>query len=205
MLEKDGDMATRIVAITGSYRQGGITESAVEAVLAGARERGAETRTIRLMDRHIEFCTNCRACTQVSGAGRGACPQQDDLEAILAEVEAADAIVLGAPVNFYNVTAVFRRFLERLTGYAYWPWGKPSPAFRTGHPTKKAVLVSSMAAPGFLLPLFTGAPRALKIATKVLGARSIGNLWLGLSAIDPNQRLSPKQKARAQALGRHLA
>jgi len=197
---------TRIVAITGSYRNGGITDSAVAAVLAGARERGAETSTIRLMDRHIEFCSNCRACTQEPGPRRGACPQQDDLAAILAEVEAADAIVLGAPVNFYNVTAVFRRFLERLVGYAHWPWGANlGPAFRGGHPPKKAVLVSSTAAPGFLLPLATGAPRALKIAAKVMGARSIGNLWIGLAAVDPHQGLSARTLARAQALGRKLA
>ena len=177
-------------------------EAAVAAVLEGARAAGAETSSIRLLDQHIEFCTNCRACTQVSGTRRGACPQQDDLEAILAEVEAADAIVLGAPVNFYNVTAVFRRFLERLAGYAYWPWGRPGPAFRAAHPAKKAVLVSSMAAPGFLLPLATGAPRALKMAARVLGARPVGKLWIGLSAIAQDQRLSPKLEARAQALGR---
>jgi len=197
---------TRIVAITGSYRNGGITDSAVEAVLAGAREDGAETSTIRLLDRHIEFCTNCRACTQEAGPRRGACPLQDDLAAILAEVEAADAIVLAAPVNFYNVTAVFRRFLERLVGYAHWPWGRMAgPTFRGGRARRKAVLVSSTAAPGFLLPFATGAPRALKIAAKVLGARSVGNLWIGLAAVDPHQCLTAKTLARARALGRKLA
>ena len=74
-------MSARVVAIVGSYRRGGATDSAVEAVLEGARVKGAETQTFRLTEQHIEFCRNCRACTQLPGAERGRCEQQDDLEA----------------------------------------------------------------------------------------------------------------------------
>ena len=38
----------------------------------------------------------------------------DDMKTILAQYKDADAIVFGAPVNFYNVNAVTRRFIERL-------------------------------------------------------------------------------------------
>ena len=198
-------MGARVVAVTGSYRRGGILEAAVEAVLAGARARGAETCTIRLQDHHVEFCTHCRSCTQEPGQRRGACVQVDDLEAILARIEGADALVLGSPVSFYHVTAVFRRFLERLVGYAYWPWGRATgPAFRIKAPGRKAVLVASSAAPGLFLPLVTGAPRALKLAARVLGARPVGRLWIGLAARDPHQELTPRTLARARALGERL-
>jgi multimeric flavodoxin WrbA len=103
------------VAIIGSYRKSGAIDTAVEAVLEGAREKGAQTHTIYLRDQHIEFCTNCRQCTQKPGEERGKCAQRDDLETILNEIEAADAVVLGSPVNYYNATALFRRFLERLS------------------------------------------------------------------------------------------
>src|ERR1035438_8317769 len=83
-------MSIKVVAIVGSYRKGGAIDNAVEAVLEGAREKGAQTRTIYLTDQHLEFCTNCRKCTQPPGAERGQCAQQDDLEAILKEIEAAD-------------------------------------------------------------------------------------------------------------------
>lgn len=198
-------MAIKVVAITGSYRRGQIIDSMVEAILEGAREMGAETHTIRLLDQHIEFCTNCRACTQEPGTHRGACVHKDDLEAILSRIDAADAIVLGAPVNAFNVTAIFRRFLERLTVYAYWPWSKPSgPVLRTKHMAKKALLVSSAAMPGFLLPLATGSPRALKLAAKQLGARPIGKLWIGLSAVDQHQQPAAKTLSRARGMGREL-
>ena len=198
-------MATQVLAITGSYRRDGIIASAVEAVLAGARAQGAETRTINLMEMHIEFCTNCRACTQAPGNRRGACVQQDDLESILAAVDAADAIVLAAPVNFFNVSAVFRRFMERLAGYAHWPWGQPGPSFREKRPSKRSLLVASAAMPGLFLPFATGAPRALQLTSKTLGARPVGKLWIGLCASDPHQPLSPRTRARAERLGGKLA
>ena len=123
-------MGAKIVAIVGSYRKGGTVDAAVEAVLAGAREHGAATHTIYLTEQHIEFCQNCRTCTQTPGEARGTCPQHDDLAAILSEIDAADGVVLGAPVNCFNVTAIFRRFLERLVGCCYWPWGQPMPRMR---------------------------------------------------------------------------
>ena len=198
-------MSRKIVAIVGSYRKDGVTDSAVEAILAGAREKGARTSTIYLTEQHIEFCTNCRQCTQAPGAGRGTCAQKDDLQPILDEIESADALVLSSPVNFGNVTAIFRRFMERLMGYAYWPWGHPSPSGRGKSRILDAVLVSSSAMPSLLLPLFTGTAKALKRTASVLGARVIGKLWIGLAAQKPRYALSGSEVARARKLGYRLA
>jgi len=121
-------MAQKVVAIVGSYRKGGAIDSAVQAILAGAREHGAHTHAIYLTDQHLLFCTNCRRCTQAPGLQRGCCVQQDDLESILAEIDAADALVLGSPVNYWNATAIFRQFTERLLGATYWPWDRARPA-----------------------------------------------------------------------------
>jgi multimeric flavodoxin WrbA len=66
-------MNKRVVAIVGSYRKGGVTETAVEAILEGARAKGADTQFIRLSDHPLEFCTNCRRCTQDPGEARGTC------------------------------------------------------------------------------------------------------------------------------------
>ena len=164
-------MAQKVVAIVGSYRKGGAIDSAVQAILAGAQEHGAHTHTLYLTDQHLLFCTNCRRCTQAPGLQRGCCVQQDDLQSILAEIDAADALVLGAPVNYWNATAIFRQFTERLIGATYWPWGQGAPRLRNKHLTRKAVLVSSSAMPGCCIPLLTGAARILRIAAKSLGAR----------------------------------
>ncbi|HEV2485477.1 MAG TPA: flavodoxin family protein [Terracidiphilus sp.] len=198
-------MITKVVAIVGSYRKGGTIDSAVEAVLDGAREKGAETVTFYLTKKHIEFCTNCRQCMQAPGEERGKCAQQDDLEPMLKEIEAADALVLGSPVNCFNVTAIFRRFLERLVGYSYWPWGKPAPKLRNAKAGKKAVLVASSAAPGILIPYATGAAKALRLTAQMLGARTVGRMWIGLVGGEPHHELSARNRERARRLGWKLA
>lgn len=198
-------MSKKVVAIVGSYRKGGTIDSAVEAVLEGAREKGAETVTFYLTEKHIEFCTNCRQCVQAPGEERGHCVQQDDLEPMLKEIDAADAVVLGSPVNYYNVTAIFRRFLERLIGYGYWPWNQPMPKWRKKVATRKAVLIASSAAPGFLIPIAFGAAKALRVTAKNLGAKPVGHLWIGLVGDRPHHELSARNHERARRLGWKLA
>jgi NAD(P)H-dependent FMN reductase len=198
-------MAQKIVAIVGSYRKDGTIDSAVQAILAGAREKGAETHTLYLADQHLEFCTNCRRCTQAQGLQRGSCVQQDSLQSMLTEIDAADAIVLGAPVNYWNVTALFRQFMERLLGCCYWPWGQAAPKPRNKHLTRKAVLIGSSSMPGFCIPLLTGAARALRVTAKMLGIQPVASLWIGLRGKEPNQPLSPRTLARARRIGMGLA
>ncbi len=198
-------MGARVVAIIGSYRRGGATDSAVEAILEGARAKGGETRTFRLNEQHLEFCTNCRSCTQLPGTQRGRCAQEDDLESMLNAIESADAIVLASPVNYFNVTALFRRFLERLLGYVYWPWGQNGPKPRNKKHPRKAVLVATAGMPGFLIPFATGAARALRLAARMLGAKPVGKLWIGLTAGEPQPALSARTLERARQMGMKLA
>ena len=197
---------SRVVAIVGSYRRGGITDSAVDAVLEGARTAGAETKKIYLMDRDIRFCRNCRKCTQAGGVARGKCDQPDGLEGLLQEIESADGLVLSSPVNYFNVTALFRQFMERLLGYMYWPWGsRLGPVLRAKRTTKRSVLVTSAAMPAWLIPLTTSATRALKTTARMLGAKPVGKLWIGLVAKQPHEELPMRARARAVRLGAKLA
>ncbi|HEY1986102.1 MAG TPA: flavodoxin family protein [Terracidiphilus sp.] len=197
-------MSKKVVAILGTYRKGGIIDRVVEAMLEGARARRATTSTVYLIDKHIEFCNNCRQCAQTPGPERGKCRQEDDLEAILIQIETADAVILATPVNCGNATAIFRRFMERLIGYSYWPWGQPAPRTRSKVHTLKAALVASSAMPGFLIPLFTGTKTALRMAAKTLGAKPVASLWIGLTAGEPHHDLSPRTLARARRIGMKL-
>lgn len=201
-------MANKIVAITGSYRRGRIIDNAVAQMLKSANQAGAETTLINLLDKHIEFCRNCRKCASDDPKlTRGKCIHNDDMEAILGEIEKADCIILAAPMNFYNVTAIMRRFIERLISYSYWPWGvKAAPALRIKTANKKAVVLTSSASPLFLARIFMpGAIKTLKIAAKCMGARTIKSLHFGLSAINENQPLTAKQLNTAYQIGQILA
>lgn len=199
------DMAARkILAIDGSYRKGGIIAQAVEAAAEAARAGGAEVEIIRLLDSRIEFCTNCRACTQLPGPARGACPLSDGMDGILDAVERSQGLILAAPVNFFNVNALTRRFLERLVPYAYWPWGKAAPVPRVRDRGIRAVLITSSAMPSAMGRLFTGALRALKAMAETLGASNAGTLFIGQSSLEEKPVLSPRDRRLAEALGRKL-
>lgn len=197
------DTSKKIVGIVGSYRKNGFIDTAIAYILASAEHQGAETKKIYLQDQHIEFCTNCRTCMQEPGTQRGKCVLEDDMEGVLQEIESADSLVIGAPVNFGNVNALTRRFLERCVCYGYWPWGQP-PGIRNPIMKKKAVLVLSSGAPAFMSRWLTGALGALKDLAKMLGAKPIGILWIGL-VNSPEIELSDKVKRQAQQLGTKLA
>lgn len=194
-----------IAAIVGSYRKGGMVDQAVDEILASASEEGARVTKLYLVDTQIEFCTNCRLCAQQEGAARGICPVADQMAAVLDLVEGCDAIVLASPTNFGTVTAIMKRFIERLVCYAYWPWGMPAPKVRNKETPRRAVLVASSAAPAFLARLMTPIVKLLKQAAGLLGAKSVGVLFIGLAAREKQQDLGPGLRKKARLLGKSLA
>jgi NAD(P)H-dependent FMN reductase len=193
-----------ILAIVGSYRKGGTIDSVVDEILVSAREAGAETRKLYLIDKHLLFCTNCRSCTQQEGSQHGACVLDDDMESVFRELDWADAFILGSPMNAGTVTAVMKVFIERLVSTAYWPWGAPAPKNRNLNKTKRAVLVASSAAPAFLAKFTGDVTRALKSAAGMLGARTIGILFVGLAAQQQHQELSGRLRKKARLFGEKL-
>ncbi|MDI6450043.1 flavodoxin family protein [Anaerobaca lacustris] len=199
--------ARKIVAIVGTYRKGRVIDTAVSEALCGAEDGGAATETIYLIDRHIEFCTNCRTCMQQADVGRrGRCVLDDEMEAVLQAIDEADGLVLASPVNFYNVTAVTRRFMERLVGHAYWPWGQPAPKVRDKTQNKRAVTITSSACPAFFARIaMPGGRKALKAIAETLGAKVQTSLLFGMVAQSPDATLNDKDRAKAFLAGRRLA
>jgi putative NADPH-quinone reductase len=200
-------MAVKVVGIVGSYRKGKIIDGAVSAVLEGAEARGAETTKICLLDMHIEFCTNCRSCTQKKvEARRGLCVHNDDMENILAEIDDAEGVVLASPINFGTVTALMKRFIERLIPYGYWPWGQAmAPKYRISKADRKAVTITSSACPALLGRILM--PNALSIqkkAARTIGAKVVKSLYFGPVAGKQDSQLSEKAFQKARKTGEDL-
>lgn len=194
----------RITAIVGSYRKGGVVDQLVDELLAAAREAGGEAEKLYLLDTHIEFCTNCRLCTQQEGGARGICPVADQMARVLDLVERSDALVLASPMNFWSVTALMKRFVERLVCYAYWPWGAAAPKPRSRQLPRRAVLVVASAAPAVVARLLTPMLKTMKQAAQLLGARTVGVLWVGLAARSERQEPGERARDKARRLGRKL-
>jgi NAD(P)H-dependent FMN reductase len=201
-------MGVSVVAIVGSYRKEKTIDNAVSAVLEGVEDTGARTIKIYLLDMHIEFCSNCRTCMQEKGGPtKGKCVHNDDMDGILDQIDRADALILAAPINVGNVTAIMKRFVERLAPYAYWPWGEaPAPAPRIKRRRKKAVIITSSACPAFIGKIFYHSSLGLlKTAAKFIGADVTKSLYFGLAAGKENSQPPEKALLRARMIGRKLA
>jgi FMN-dependent NADH-azoreductase len=127
------------------------------------------------------------------------------VDRILNKIDAADAIVLGSPMNFGTVTAEMKKFMERLVCYVYWPLGTGAPQSRSQEQTKRAVLVASSAAPALVARLSSNIIKLLKQAARILGAKKSKVLYIGLAAIDEEQEIGERVRQRARRLGAELA
>lgn len=195
----------KVLVINGSYRDDGITDQAVEVTVEALHSFGTETEIVNLRDYPIEFCLNCRECTQQPGTAPGKCVLDDGMQELIDKIESAQAYVLASPTNFSSVTALFKRFMERLVTYAYWPWDKSYPKFRkAGLPPKKAMLISSSAAPTWMGRWLNGCSKQLDATAKTIGAKSVGLLFTGQASTQKHQRLAQKSVAQARSLAARL-
>lgn len=93
-----------ILYISGSPRQQSNTDYLLHSIMA---QTGGEF--IKLTDYHVEPCKSCWACLK-----KGMCVLGDDMTTtIIPGILEADAIVLGSPVFFSNVTAQLKSFIDR--------------------------------------------------------------------------------------------
>jgi multimeric flavodoxin WrbA len=104
----------KVMAFNGSPRKKWNTATLLEKALEGAASQGAETRLIHLYDLQYKGCISCFACKTKGGKSYGNCTVQDDLTPIYAEIREADAIVLGSPIYFGDISGEMHSFLERL-------------------------------------------------------------------------------------------
>lgn len=69
---------------------------------------------VYLKDLDFKGCRACMACNLKNGKSLGRCIQKDDLKEVLNSVHDADALVLGSPIYWHDVTGLMRLFIERL-------------------------------------------------------------------------------------------
>ena len=101
----------KAIAISGSPRPGGNTEILLRKVLEPLTDAGWETEFIQLGGKPIQ---GCRACYQCFKTKNSRCGQKDDgFNACLEKMLQADAIVLGSPTYFTDVSAEMKALLDR--------------------------------------------------------------------------------------------
>ena len=81
----------------------------VNAVLAGAKDEGAETEFVDIYSLHIEYCTSCGTCY-----AKGKCTLLDDFPDLFDRMMDAEGIVLGAPNYVDCVPAPMKAVFDRM-------------------------------------------------------------------------------------------
>jgi len=102
------------MVFNGSPRKKWNTATLLQKALEGAASQGAKTELIHLYDLNYKGCISCFACKTLGGKSYGKCAVQDDLTPIFSRIEQADAILMGSPIYWGDISGEMKSFLERL-------------------------------------------------------------------------------------------
>jgi multimeric flavodoxin WrbA len=101
----------KAVAINGSPRRGGNTEILLKQVLDTLAGAGWETEFVQLGGAPIRGCQACFVCFERKNSQ---CSQKDTFfNECLQKMVSADAIILGSPTYFTDVSAEMKALLDR--------------------------------------------------------------------------------------------
>jgi multimeric flavodoxin WrbA len=103
----------RILTLLGSPRPQGNTRAVLDAVLAGAREGGAEAELVELSElSDLSGCRECFACQEVPDAP--GCAVEDDMQEILSKALTTDVLLLATPVFGWSMSWLLKAAVDRL-------------------------------------------------------------------------------------------
>jgi len=101
----------KVVAINGSPRKGGNTEILLKQALAPLAAAGWDTEFVQLGGKDIRGCKACYHCFDTKNSR---CGQKDDcFNDCMEKMIGADAILLGSPTYFTDVSAEMKALLDR--------------------------------------------------------------------------------------------
>jgi len=197
----------KAIAINGSPRSGGNTEFMLRKVLEQLDENGWETELVKVGASGIKGCTACRKCAETLDLS---CIMKDDIfNDIFKKIIDADAVIIGSPTYFTDVTAETKAIIDR-TGIVARANGKALTgkigaavvALRRGggvhayDSINHMFLMSQMVIPGstYWNIGFGGAKEEVKEDVEAItNMKNLGQMinWLGTSLI-PNMDKVPK-------------
>jgi len=102
----------KILALQGSPRRKGNTQTVLDIILTAAGQAGAETETIQLADlKNLTGCMECFACQQ--NTEEPSCAIDDDMQPILEKAIRSDVIVWATPVFCWSPAWPLKMAMDR--------------------------------------------------------------------------------------------
>jgi len=188
----------KILAIAGSPRRGGNTDTLLDQAILGAQSAGAEVERVVLSRLNVAPCIECNRCFET-----GRCAVQDDYQLLYDKTLEADGIMLAAPIFFMNLNAHTKAFVDRFQSLwaLRYVLGQPVP-LPAGGERRRAVFLSAAGSPKTKFDCSLSVVRAF-LAT--IDARLIGTVCI--NGIDDRGEVAehPEMLGQAHALGVLLA
>lgn len=103
-----------VVAFNGSPRLRGNTHRALEIVVEELLKEGISGEVIDICEKEILPCKACGSCMR--NKDRKCVRTEDDINLYVQKMSEADAIIIGSPTYFGNMTAQMKAFIDR-TGF----------------------------------------------------------------------------------------
>jgi multimeric flavodoxin WrbA len=112
----------KVLGINCSPRKGGNTEILIRTALKPLEDKGIKTELFQLGGKKVRGCIACMKCVEKAD---GRCHQENDaINECIRKMVKADAVIIGSPVYFADLTADTKAFLE-VAGYAIRGAGNP--------------------------------------------------------------------------------
>jgi len=162
----------KILVLNGSPRKNGMVASILKAIVEPiAKEHIVEWVDVSKLK--MKFCIGCMACREKE---RCILPD-DDAHIFGKKIQEADALVIGTPTYWGNMTAPLKVLFERNVPVFMGESSKGIPIPRQKR--KKAIIVTACTTPwpfNFILPESRGALRALKEVLHYGGYNIVGSI-----------------------------
>ena len=101
----------KVIAINGSPRPGGNTEIMLKKALAPLEAAGWKTEYLKIGGQPVRGCIACFKCFE--NQNQRCAVQTDTMNEYLEKIYAADAVLLGSPTYFTDVTSEMKALLDR--------------------------------------------------------------------------------------------
>lgn len=102
-------MSIKILAVVGSKRKEGNTAILIERALSAFRDSETiSVETLFLGEMNFDGCNGCEGCSQSNR-----CIINDDMQIAYKLLREADAVIIGSPSYFYNVSSDMKKFIDR--------------------------------------------------------------------------------------------
>ncbi len=187
-----------ILIINGSPRKKGLISQMLGIMRNEAEKNGDKVETVFTNELDVKPCTGCMACRSKE---RCVLPE-DDSQRVLRLMQAADAIIMGAPCYWGNIPGKMKLLFDRLVyGLMRDTPRFPEPLMKG----KKCILVSTCTTPWPFNIWFAqsrGAIRAMREIARYSGFKIVATIERGGTA--KHSEMTEKDKNRSRKAVRRL-